>query len=121
VLNGPIDNPRGSCTSCHGFAQIARVDQPTPSITKTPPPLNASPATLDKYFKNIKAATSLSPDYVSVDYSLQLQAGISRALDDASAGVTLPPGLTTVASPSGRSGRSGRSRPVAKRQEEIKR
>ena len=23
VLNGPIDNPLGSCTACHGFAQIA--------------------------------------------------------------------------------------------------
>ena len=41
--------------------------------------LNASNATLDRYFTNIKAATRLSPDYVSVDYSLQLQLGISRA------------------------------------------
>jgi hypothetical protein len=32
VLNGPIDNPRGSCTSCHGFAQIARVDNASPSL-----------------------------------------------------------------------------------------
>lgn len=115
VLNGPIDNPRGSCTSCHGFAQIARVNSPSPGLPSSPPALNASATTLDKYFKNIKAATALSPDYVSVDYSLQLQAGISRALDDASAGVTLPSGLATVANA------SGRSRPVAKRQDEVKR
>jgi hypothetical protein len=115
VLNGPIDNPRGSCTSCHGFAQIARVEHPSGTITKPPPPLNASATTLDKYFKNIKAATPLSADYVSVDYSLQLQAGISRALDDPSAGVSLPAGLGKDVPV------SGRSRPVAKRQDEVKR
>jgi hypothetical protein len=70
---------------------------------------------LDKYFKNIKAATALSPDYVSVDYSLQLQAGISRAINDASSGVSLPSNLRTAA----RGPR--RSRPIAKVQPEVTR
>jgi hypothetical protein len=87
VLNGPVDNPNGSCTACHGFAQIARVNNPTPAIPGVPA-LNASNATLDRYFTNIKAATRLSPDYISVDYSLQLQLGISRAVNAGQA--TLP-------------------------------
>jgi hypothetical protein len=94
VLNGPIDNPLGSCTACHGFAQIARVNNPTPAIPGTPPPLAADAAALDRYFANIKGATALSPDYVSVDYSLQLQLGISRAVSAGQA--SLPPGLNTT-------------------------
>jgi hypothetical protein len=81
VLNGPIDNPRSSCTACHGFAQVARVTGAIPGLPSSPPALNASTTTLDHYFANIKAATPLSADYVSVDYSLQLQLGIKRALD----------------------------------------
>jgi hypothetical protein len=107
VLNGPIDNPRGSCSACHGFAQVARVDHPTPGLPQAPPALDASASALDRYFANIKAATPLSADYVSVDYSLQLQLGIKRALDAGAA--SLPPGLNAaphaVAAP----------RPVAKK------
>ena len=93
VLNGPIDNPLGSCTACHGFAQVARVNNPSPGLPQGPPALNASSTALDRYFTNIKAATPLSADYVSVDYSLQLQLGIKRALD---AGASLPPGLNAA-------------------------
>ncbi len=89
VLNGPIDNPRGSCTACHGFAQIATVATPTPPIPGGPPGDAATPAALDRYFTNIKAATPLSADYVSLDYSLQLQIGITRAI--ASGQASLPP------------------------------
>ena len=111
VLNGPIDNPLGSCTACHGFAQVARVDNPTPALQAGPPPLNASSTVIDTYFGNIKAATALSPDYVSVDYSLQLQLGISRAVNAGQA--SLPPGINTM----GRA--AGQPRPVAKRLAEV--
>jgi hypothetical protein len=104
VLNGPIDNPLGSCTSCHGFAQVARVNNPAPALPRNPPALNASGTALDRYFTNIKAATPLSADYVSVDYALQLQIGIKRALD---AGASLPPGLNMIAHA------AGAPRPVA--------
>jgi hypothetical protein len=81
VLNGPIDNPLGSCTACHGFAQVARVNDPSVKIPANPPKdTGATPASLDAYFTNIKPATAFSPDYVSVDFSLQLQLGIARAL-----------------------------------------
>lgn len=94
VLNGPIDNPLGSCTACHGFAQVARVNGPSPAIPANPPKKDgATPASLDRYFTNIKAATALSPDYVSLDYSLQLQLGIARALED---GAKLPADLNVT-------------------------
>ena len=85
LLNGPVDNPRSSCTGCHGFAQIARVNTPTPAIPRIPA-AGASNTTLTAYFSNIKAPTATvartwMPDYLSVDYSLQLSIGISRALD----------------------------------------
>ncbi len=105
VLNGPIDNPLGSCVSCHGFAQVARVDGPTPGLPQAPPALGALPAALEKYFTNVKAATPLSADYVSVDYSLQLQLGIKRALDAGAA--TLPPDLNATKN------RRGAPRPLA--------
>jgi hypothetical protein len=94
VLNGPIDNPLGSCTACHGFAQVARVNTPNPTIPANPPKdVGPTPASMDAYFTNIKAATALSADYVSLDYSLQLQLGIARALKG---GATLPPDLNAV-------------------------
>jgi hypothetical protein len=90
LLNGPIDNPLASCTGCHARAQINRVNNPTPALPG--PPTNNSPSTtvVQNYFKNLRAATALSADYVSVDYSLQLQLGIRRAIEDSSSGVALP-------------------------------
>lgn len=111
VLNGPIDNPLGSCAACHGFAQIARVNSPMPALPGNPPAVAANAMALDKYFTNIKSATELSPDYVSVDYSLQLQLGISRAINSGQA--SLPSGLNLV----GRG--SGKARPVATKLNEM--
>jgi hypothetical protein len=91
VLNGPIDNPNGSCTSCHGFAQVAKVNNPMPMIRKTPPGSNITGPVFECYFANIEAGAALSPDYVSVDYSLQLQIGIARAFNAGQA--SLPPDL----------------------------
>jgi hypothetical protein len=85
VLNGPIDNPAGSCTACHGFAQIPRVANPTPALPAGPPTATTTGPSVDRYFANIKAATPLSPDYLSVDYSLQLQLGIARAVSSGQA------------------------------------
>jgi hypothetical protein len=111
VLNGPIDNPAGSCSACHGFAQIARVNGATPALPNGPPALDANAAALDKYFTNIGAATALSPDYVSVDYSLQLQLGITRAINAGQA--SLPPSLNAIARG------SAQPRPVATHLTEV--
>ncbi len=89
MLNGPIDNPRASCTACHGFAQVNRINAPIPSIPNIPA-ANASNTSITRYFTNIKAATPLSGDYYSVDYSLQLQLGIARAIQAGQA--SLPTG-----------------------------
>lgn len=112
VLNGPIDNPLGSCTACHGFAQVARVNKPSPTIPANPPKDVATPASLDAYFTNIKAATPLSPDYISLDYSLQLQLGISRAL---AGGATLPAHLNAIGHA------AGHPRPPATHIDEVRR
>jgi len=96
--------------ACHGFAQIARVENPTPGIPGSPPALNASNATLDRYFTNIKAATALSPDYVSVDYSLQLQLGISRAINAGQA--SLPANLADSLNTTARGSRQLRKLPT---------
>jgi hypothetical protein len=102
VLNGPIDNPLGSCTACHGFAQIATTANPTPRLPGGPPALTATGAALDTYFKNVKAATALSPDYVSVDYSLQLQLGISRAVNSGMASLPAIPHAVAASPTRGR-------------------
>jgi hypothetical protein len=104
VLNGPVDNPRGSCTSCHGFAQVPKINNAQPALPTSPPALNASAATLTKYFTNIRSATALSPSYTSLDYSLQLQIGIARAVEAGAATLpapqgVLPGGATTSPSP----------------------
>jgi hypothetical protein len=67
---------------------------------------------MDRYFTNIKAATPLSADWISLDYSLQLQLGISRALDS---GATLPPNLN--AAPHA----AGHSRPPVTHLDEVRR
>jgi hypothetical protein len=48
------------------------------------------------YFTNLKAATALSGDYASVDYSLQLQLGIRRAIEEPGSGVSLPASFGTA-------------------------
>lgn len=79
LLNGPIDNPRASCVGCHGLAQMNKVANPQPSLPRTPA-TNASVATLQRYLRNIGPAEPYSDDYVSLDYSLQLQVGIRNFL-----------------------------------------
>lgn len=80
LLNGPIDNPRASCVACHGLAQIKRVASPTPTLPGIPG-ANASASTIQRYLRNLGPAEAFSPDYSSLDYSLQLQAGIANAVN----------------------------------------
>jgi hypothetical protein len=80
LLNGPIDNPRSSCIACHALAQMNKVADPEPTLPRVPPE-NASATTLQRYLRNIGAAEAYSADYTSLDYSLQLQVGISNFLE----------------------------------------
>lgn len=75
-LNGPVDNPRSSCLSCHSTAQIQN-DLSRPNRAAIPP-ANATLQTLRLYFRNIKAGTPFDANARSLDYSLQLQNGIAN-------------------------------------------
>jgi hypothetical protein len=82
-LNGPADNLRSSCLSCHGLAQWRR-NQPlgiVPTYPLTPPP-NAQKITQLRrdYFRNVRGGTLAvpAPNTTALDYSLQLEAGFSR-------------------------------------------
>jgi hypothetical protein len=75
-LNGPVDNPRSSCLSCHSTAQIQPdLSRPTRAAV---PPANASLQTLRLYFRNIRAGRPFDAGAFSLDYSLQLQNGIAN-------------------------------------------
>lgn len=73
-LNGPVDNPISSCLSCHSTAQWP----PGPGLV---PPRNLafdSPEFM-RWFRNIRSPTeTFSPGAISLDYSLQLMAGIAN-------------------------------------------
>jgi hypothetical protein len=86
LLNGPIDNPNASCVACHGLAQVKLVDNPTPTLPAIPTD-SASSATLQTYLRNVGHAEDYSADYASVDYSLQLQAGIANAINEGQASI----------------------------------
>jgi hypothetical protein len=75
-LNGPVDNPRSSCLSCHSTAQIQPdLSRPTRAAV---PAANASLQTLRLYFRNIRAGRPFDAGAFSLDYSLQLQNGIAN-------------------------------------------
>jgi hypothetical protein len=75
-LNGPIDNPRSSCLSCHSTAEIP-ADLSRPNVPGIPP-APATAAVLAQYFRNIKANTRFTDGELALDYSLQLQNGIAN-------------------------------------------
>ncbi len=72
-LNGPVDNPRSSCLSCHATGQV-------PVVEKMAPQNNADQAELLKYFRNLLAGEPFQSGATSTDYSLQLSIGIDNFL-----------------------------------------
>ncbi len=80
-LNGPADNPRSACLSCHSAAQWRR-DQSLVGSFKLDDSLdkNAIRGVVEKYFGNTPAGTRHAGSHVgmALDYSLQLEAGIDR-------------------------------------------
>lgn len=99
-VNGPVDNPRSSCLSCHSTAQI------NPDLSRASrsaiPPANASLSTLRLYFRNIKAGEPFDAGARSLDYSLQLQNGIANW---AQANPDPPPAATSPSRPAAASAR----------------
>ncbi|MGO4366415.1 hypothetical protein [Pseudomonas sp. PAB10] len=84
-LNGPADNLRSSCLSCHAMAQWRR----GPLGLRPSYPLQPKPAA-DKvrawvadYFRDTKGGSLIDPGsgQTPLDYSLQLQTGFSHLCD----------------------------------------
>lgn len=70
-LNGPVDNPRSSCLSCHSTAEHVEVSDHVPGAS-------LSNTAKMRWFRNIPAGTPFDSGQVSLDYSLQLSEGIER-------------------------------------------
>lgn len=68
-LNGPVDNPRSSCISCHATAQ-------TPAVSPMIPPTGDTA----RWFKNYLGTQPFDAGSVPTDYSLQLAMGIQNLL-----------------------------------------
>lgn len=69
--NGPVDNEKSSCLSCHATA-----------LYPATVPLTPDAAALEEdrrlWFQNLQSAQSLDPDAQPLDYSLQLSAGLAN-------------------------------------------
>lgn len=68
-LNGPVDNPRSACMSCHTTAQV-------PARSGMIPPVNATSDVISRWFRNLPGDTAFDNRAISTDYSLQIAAGI---------------------------------------------
>jgi len=72
-LDGPVDNPKSSCLSCHSTAQW-------PVAVPMVPPANTPEGSgaWMQWFRNIPAGVPFSNGAASLDYSLQLASGIQN-------------------------------------------
>lgn len=66
-LNGPVDNPKSSCMSCHATAQ-------TPAVSPMIPPSSDT----TRWFKNYLGSQPFDAGSIPTDYSLQLAMGIQN-------------------------------------------
>lgn len=99
-LNGPADNLRSSCLSCHALAQWPRgklgiTPRYPVDLTKPDPPLSASEieSTVSKYFTNTPGGKLVDPTENSqpLDYSLQLEASLVRMCEACKSGAMKGP------------------------------
>jgi len=106
-LNGPVDNPDSACMSCHSTAQAESVADMLPEGECNEPPFRA------KWFRNLKGSVAFgrftptdtacdtTPPAnapVAADYSLQLGATVTRAIQ-ANQSATFNPCTWDTASP----------------------
>lgn len=76
-LNGPVDNPRSSCMSCHATAQYPAISGITPFFNEPPYNTPGSPEWM-RWFRNVPCATPFDPQATSMDYSLQLSQSVQH-------------------------------------------
>lgn len=70
-LNGPVDNPRSACMSCHTTAQV-------PARSGMTPPSTETPAGIARWFRNLPGDVAFDNRSISTDYSLQIAMGIQN-------------------------------------------
>jgi hypothetical protein len=68
-LNGPVDNPKSSCLSCHMTAQIPARSSMMPSGDSSNPM---------RWFDNMPAGNSFDQRSIGTDYNLQISSGIQN-------------------------------------------
>lgn len=100
-LNGPADNLRSSCLSCHAIARWPRSSRPMSpnypiNATQLPPLTDAQiRETVRDYFRNTRGGKRVNPGDAArpLDYSLQLQTGLAnlcRACNDGALAGDMP-------------------------------
>ncbi|MDP3674373.1 MAG: hypothetical protein Q8R44_04660 [Novosphingobium sp.] len=72
-LNGPVDNPKSSCLSCHMTAQSP--ESVADLVTNLFPP---TPADIPRWFVNLPSGQPFTPGKVSNDYSMQVAFGLAN-------------------------------------------
>jgi hypothetical protein len=75
-MNGPADNPRSSCYSCHMTAEYPSLSPITPFFQASPP-APGSPEWM-RWFQNVPCNTPFDKGAQSTDFSLQMSAGIEN-------------------------------------------
>ncbi len=84
-LNGPADNPRSSCLSCHALAQVnpgkimdSKASDGKPLVF--PKEIKDENEIMKGWFQNIPAGEVVDAGFISMDYSLQLRMSIENFL-----------------------------------------
>ena len=72
-LNGPVDNPRSSCLSCHMTAQSP--ETLAELVANLLPPTEKD---IPQWFINLPSGRALGPGKVSSDYSMQVAFGLAN-------------------------------------------
>ncbi len=71
-LNGPVDNPKSSCLSCHATAQSPESIDDLVNNLLPPPGVDPTP-----WFQNIYSGKPFTPGKISNDYSMNLAFGLA--------------------------------------------
>jgi hypothetical protein len=80
-LDGPVDDTRSSCMSCHSTAQFPAISPILPFLVKQgDSTLKPGTAEWMRWFRNVPCKTPFDGQAVSADYSLQLAASIQNFL-----------------------------------------
>jgi hypothetical protein len=85
-LNGPVDNTKSSCMSCHSTAQFPAISPILPFFaSQDGKALKPADKEWMRWFRNVPCKTPFDKQATSTDYSLQLAASIQNFLTAQSA------------------------------------